>query len=173
LIAERQRQDAQIKFARMENAVVIEGWIPTDMEAKTVAEVKDASNNACVIESSEPEDSDEVPVQLKNPKFVRSFELLTRLYGLPTYNGVDPTIFIVPGFLLFFSIMLTDAIYGVMAFSWVFLDTRRRQIQHIGQRRRYYRSIIRCRNIYYRWFNRWLARGFRAQAFIFKACSDI
>jgi V/A-type H+/Na+-transporting ATPase subunit I len=116
LIAERQRQDAQIKFARMENAVVIEGWIPTDMEAKTVAEVKVASNNACVIESSEPEDSDEVPVQLKNPKFVRSFELLTRLYGLPTYNGVDPTIFIVPGFLLFFSIMLTDAIYGVMAF---------------------------------------------------------
>jgi len=30
-------------------------------------------------------------------------------------NGVDPTLFIVPGFLLFFSIMLTDAMYGVIA----------------------------------------------------------
>jgi V/A-type H+-transporting ATPase subunit I len=34
---------------------------------------------------------------------------------MPTYNGVDPTLFIVPGFLLFFSIMLTDAMYGVIA----------------------------------------------------------
>jgi V/A-type H+-transporting ATPase subunit I len=50
-----------------------------------------------------------------NPKFIRSFELLTRLYGMPTYNGVDPTLFLVPGFLLFFSIMLTDAMYGVIA----------------------------------------------------------
>jgi V/A-type H+-transporting ATPase subunit I len=34
---------------------------------------------------------------------------------MPTYNGVDPTLFLVPGFLLFFSIMLTDAMYGIIA----------------------------------------------------------
>jgi len=34
---------------------------------------------------------------------------------MPTYDGVDPTVFLVPGFLLFFSIMLTDAMYGVFA----------------------------------------------------------
>jgi V/A-type H+-transporting ATPase subunit I len=34
---------------------------------------------------------------------------------MPTYNGVDPTLLLVPGFLLFFSIMLTDAMYGVIA----------------------------------------------------------
>jgi len=34
---------------------------------------------------------------------------------LPAYNGVDPTLFLVPGFLLFFSIMLTDAMYGIIA----------------------------------------------------------
>lgn len=116
LIVERQRQEAQIKFARMEDVVIIEGWVPKNVEAKTIDEVKEITNNACVLETSDPEDTDEVPVQLRNPRFVRSFELLTRLYGLPTYNGIDPTAFMVPGFLLFFSIMLTDALYGVMAF---------------------------------------------------------
>jgi V/A-type H+-transporting ATPase subunit I len=70
-----------------------------------------------VVEVSDPEEADSVPVQLHNPRFIKSFEVLTRLYGLPTYNGVDPTLFLVPGFLLFFSIMLTDALYGAIALA--------------------------------------------------------
>lgn len=124
LIAERQREESQSKFASMESAVIIEGWVPKHMAEKTVAGMKNVSHNACVIETSDPEDNDDVPVQLKNPKFVRSFELLTRLYGLPVYNGIDPTMFLVPGFLLFFSIMLTDAMYGIMAFILGFLLIR-------------------------------------------------
>ncbi len=124
LIVERQREESQSKFASMENVVVIEGWVPKHMAEKTVAEMKNVSHNTCVIETSDPEDNDDVPVQLKNPTFVRSFELLTRLYGLPVYNGIDPTVFLVPGFLLFFSIMLTDAMYGIMAFILGFLLIR-------------------------------------------------
>lgn len=124
LIVERQREESQSKFASTENVVVIEGWVPKHMAEKTVTEMKNVSHNTCVIETSDPEDDDYVPVQLKNPTFVRSFELLTRLYGLPVYNGIDPTVFLVPGFLLFFSIMLTDAMYGIMAFILGFLLIR-------------------------------------------------
>jgi V/A-type H+-transporting ATPase subunit I len=115
LMVERQREENHTKFAKMEHVVAIEGWIPCGSVTKAVQVIKSISSGACVVDLSDPDDNDEVPVQLKNPKFFKSFELLTRLYGLPTYNGVDPTLFLAPGFLLFFSIMLTDALYGLIA----------------------------------------------------------
>ena len=115
LSAERQREESQNKFASMEHVVVIEGWIPEKRYAQAELGIREVTHEACVVEASDPEEGDDVPVQLQNPKFFRSFELLTRLYGLPEYNGVDPTLFLVPGFLLFFSIMLTDALYGAIA----------------------------------------------------------
>jgi len=115
LVMERQREESQSKFAQMEQVVAIEGWVPENSVTQTAQEIQKVSDGACVVEISDPEEKDDVPVLLKNPKFIRSFELLTRLYGMPTYNGVDPTLLIVPGFLLFFSIMLTDAMYGVIA----------------------------------------------------------
>ena len=117
LMVERQREESQNKFAEMEHVVAIEGWVPKHSATLATQEIREISNEACVVEISDPDERDNVPVQLQNPKFVRSFELLTRLYGLPAYNGIDPTLFLVPGFLLFFSIMLTDAIYGVIALA--------------------------------------------------------
>jgi V/A-type H+-transporting ATPase subunit I len=115
LMVERQREENHTKFARMEHVVAIEGWVPCESVAQAVQEIRNITGGACVLELTEPDANDDVPVQLKNPKFFKSFELLTRLYGLPTYNGVDPTLFLAPGFLLFFSIMLTDALYGLIA----------------------------------------------------------
>jgi V/A-type H+-transporting ATPase subunit I len=115
LSAERQREESQNKFASMEHVVVIAGWIPENRFLQAERDIREVTHGACVVEASDPEAGDNVPVLLKNPRVFRSFELLTRLYGLPAYNGVDPTLFLVPGFLLFFSIMLTDALYGVLA----------------------------------------------------------
>lgn len=115
LMIEKQREESQNKFARMEHVVAIEGWVPGCLAAKAAQGIREASHEACVVEVSDPEETDDVPIQLQNPRFIKSFELLTRLYGLPVYNGVDPTLFLAPGFLLFFSIMLTDAMYGVIA----------------------------------------------------------
>ncbi len=115
LAMERQREESQSKLAQMEDVVAIDGWVPENSAAQTAEEIERVSHGACVVGLSDPKETDDVPVLLKNPKFIRSFELLTRLYGMPTYNGVDPTVFLVPGFLLFFSIMLTDAMYGVIA----------------------------------------------------------
>jgi len=115
LMVERQREENHTKFARMEHVVIIEGWVPSNSVAQAVQEVTSITGGACVVDLTEPDANDDVPVQLKNPRFFKSFELLTRLYGLPTYNGVDPTLFLAPGFLLFFSIMLTDAMYGLIA----------------------------------------------------------
>jgi V/A-type H+-transporting ATPase subunit I len=51
---------------------------------------------------------------LDNAKSVKPFEMLTEMYAPPKYNEIDPTMMIMPGFLIFYGIMLTDAVYGLL-----------------------------------------------------------
>ena len=54
------------------------------------------------------------PIQFKNNKFVKMFEVLTDMYGRPEYNGFDPTPFIAVFFLLLFALGMGDAGYGLV-----------------------------------------------------------
>ena len=57
---------------------------------------------------------DNPPIEFKNNKFVKMFEVLTDMYGRPAYNGFDPTPFIAVFFLLFFAFCMGDAGYGLV-----------------------------------------------------------
>ena len=54
------------------------------------------------------------PIEFKNNKFVKMFEVLTDMYGRPAYDGFDPTPFISVFFLLFFAFCMGDAGYGLV-----------------------------------------------------------
>ncbi len=62
----------------------------------------------------EPSEGEEVPVEIENKNFIRPFEVITRLYGMPRQFDVDPTVFLAPFFALFFALCLTDAGYGIV-----------------------------------------------------------
>lgn len=53
------------------------------------------------------------PVEFKNLKPFKPFELLTELYGMPSPHEWDPTPLLTYSFLLFFSMMLADIGYGI------------------------------------------------------------
>ena len=57
---------------------------------------------------------DNPPIVLKNNSFVKMFEPLTSMYGLPVYNEFDPTAFLSIFFLLFFAMCMGDAGYGLL-----------------------------------------------------------
>lgn len=57
---------------------------------------------------------DNPPVKLRNNRFVSQFEVLTSMYGLPSYNEFDPTVFLSIFFLLFFAMCMGDAGYGLV-----------------------------------------------------------
>ena len=57
---------------------------------------------------------DNPPIKLKNNRFTRQFEVLTGMYGMPVYDEFDPTPILAPFFLLFFSLCLGDAGYGII-----------------------------------------------------------
>jgi len=63
---------------------------------------------------SEIEDSDVVPVSLRNVTLFRPFEFLIRLFGLPSYGNIDPTVVVAILFTIFFGFALGDAGYGII-----------------------------------------------------------
>jgi len=90
----------------------ISGWVYADK----VSEIKKAieGRSAAVVSVREPTEDDNVPVQIKNPWYLRPFEFVTRLYGVPHYRFIDTTPLIAPAFFIFFGMALSDAGYGLL-----------------------------------------------------------
>ncbi|MDR0893007.1 MAG: ATPase V [Mediterranea sp.] len=95
-----------------EGAVLLmEGWIPEECEA-AVTELLDQSGVYYEIRKAKREDK--APIKLKNNGFMRMYEVLTKMYGVPDYAEFDPTPLIGPFFTLFFGFCMADAGYGVI-----------------------------------------------------------
>ena len=58
-----------------------------------------------------PHDSDkrfQTPTLLKNNRFSRPFEMFVEMYGVPSYEEIDPTSFLAVSYTLLFGIMFGD-----------------------------------------------------------------
>jgi len=112
---ERERAESYSLFGKTNRTYVLEGWTPKKYGNKVKEIIESSSEGYAVVEITEPDEPEEkIPVMLDNPKSVKPFEMLTEMFAPPKYNEIDPTILIVPGFLLFYGIMLTDAVYGLL-----------------------------------------------------------
>ena len=60
--------------------------------------------------------NDKVPIQLKNNRYAKLFEPLTKMFSLPNYTELDPTPLLAPFFMLFFGLCFGDAGYGLLVF---------------------------------------------------------
>jgi len=102
------------------HTVVLEGWIKKKDYGRLEKIV--AGFEASSLTRIQPAEGEEVPVEVENRNFVRPFEMITRLYGMPVSSGVDPTACLAPFFMVFFGICLADVGYGlVMAAIMVWL----------------------------------------------------
>lgn len=102
-----------------EGAVVwLEGWIPVDCipQVKQLLEAEDV-----YYEMRPARKEDNAPIQLKNNAFVKMYEVLTRMYGMPDYAEFDPTPILAPFFSLFFAFCMGDAGYGLALIALGFL----------------------------------------------------
>ncbi len=99
-----------------ERCFVLFGWMPSDAVADLRAQLAEHHGEAVVVEEREilRQDLDTVPVALRNPPYLRPFELLVRLLPLPRYTSIDPTPFIAIFFPLFFGMILGDIGYGLI-----------------------------------------------------------
>ena len=92
------------------------GWMTESDAARFEKDVADDKNLFCLIESNEDQDKDSTltpPTKLKNPGIFRPFELFVRMYGLPSYNEIDPTIFVALTYSFIFGAMFGDVGQGL------------------------------------------------------------
>ncbi len=93
--------------------VCLDGWVPAE-ETGRLEKVLGAFDCAYELAEPTPEEYPDVPVQLKNNIFSRCMNVVTEMYSLPAYDGVDPNPLMAPFFILFFGVMMADMAYGVI-----------------------------------------------------------
>lgn len=107
---EKDRCEIPMSFGRTGKVSLLRMWVPRDKYGEVEKLINSETGNRCFIEADL--NPDDAPIILDNPRPFNYFEPLTRLFSLPKYNEIDPTIIMAPTFCIFFGIMLTDAIYG-------------------------------------------------------------
>lgn len=121
------RSDAQNRGERTDQVLCLKGWVRT----KAADELKRRLNpwkESVELVLRAPEEGENPPIALENPGFARPFETLTMMYGAPQYGAVDPSLPMLPFFLLFFGLCYADAGYGIIVTlltGWVLLKYRR------------------------------------------------
>jgi len=100
--------------AHTEESFYIVGWIPSK-DAKAFTRKLDKNNKVSyVVEDAEVVQSSQPPTKLKNNIIFRPFETLLQMYGLPSYNEIDPTPFIAITYFIMFGMMFGDVGQGLV-----------------------------------------------------------
>lgn len=121
----KERQQVQQRLVKTERTFVAMGWIPEDKAEETKLETSKVFKDAVII-IEEAQETDDIPILLKNNKLVEPFEAVTGMYALPTVHDVDPTPVLMPFFLLFFGMMMADIGYGLVMLvgTWIFMKVK-------------------------------------------------
>ena len=90
---------------------VLEGFAPVENDETLCSEF---DKMGILYIKEDAAQTDNPPIRLKNNKFVKMFESLTGMYGMPNYDEFDPTPIVSIFFLLFFAMCLGDAGYGLV-----------------------------------------------------------
>ncbi len=90
------------------------GWMAEKDAARFQAEVEDDDKLFCVIGDGKDQIHCKPPTKLKNPRIFKPFEMFVRMYGLPDYRELDPTIFMALTYTFIFGAMFGDVGQGLV-----------------------------------------------------------
>ena len=93
---------------------ILVGWIPADNEKYFTKHLDGIKSVEYSLTDGKDELKNSPPVIMKNPPFVKLYEFYVKMYGLPNYNEVDPTLFVAITYTLFFGIMFGDVGQGLI-----------------------------------------------------------
>ncbi|MCD6522542.1 MAG: V-type ATP synthase subunit I [Candidatus Diapherotrites archaeon] len=111
---EVERSEIRTWFGRTHYTTYIEAWVPSKKYKAFEHLIMKETDGQAVIRKLKPDEGEEPPVLLDNPKPLKPFEMLTNMYAPPKYGEIDPTPMLAPMFLIYFGLMLTDTVYGII-----------------------------------------------------------
>ena len=106
--------DIKKYVSKYNESFILVGWIPEEQEELFSRQLGDVYGIEFSIEKVDNEEKHSPPVKLKNNRFSRPFESFVEMYGLPSYNEIDPTVIVSILYTLFFGIMFGDVGQGIV-----------------------------------------------------------
>lgn len=117
LLLQKQRVEGLSFLGRTERTFVVRGWCPAEKVSAVQSKLEEL-DGPIATEFRDPRADDKPPVILKNKPLAAPFQIVTNIFGWPSYSEVDPTPVLAPFFALFFALALTDAGYGLIMMAY-------------------------------------------------------
>ncbi len=91
--------------------MLLEGWVPSENASALETQL---DKQGYFFQQLEIKEEDKVPIKLRNNKFAKLYEPITKMFSLPNYAEIDPTPLFAPFFMLFFGLCFGDGGYGLL-----------------------------------------------------------
>lgn len=151
LAIEAEKATSPVHFRTTRNSFMIEGWVPSEQfdplsklihthtggrvfvtELKEPAASSASGAHASGHDAASHDETEQVPVQLRNWSPSGPYELLTDTYARPKYRELDPTLFFYFGFPLFYGMMLGDTGYALVLLLMVWTGVFTKAFEFFG-----------------------------------------
>ena len=106
--------DLRNKAAIVNDKFYIVGFIPKSESDNFMSLFDDLESVSVVLQPADTNGKLEPPIKLKNNKFSQPFSMFVEMYGLPSYNGINPTALVAVTYTLLFGIMFGDLGQGLV-----------------------------------------------------------
>lgn len=108
-----QREEVKGRLLASQTTIFLEGWVPAESLPR-LESLLSRYPTAWEASDPQPDEYPSVPIQLKNNALTRPLNMVTNMYVLPAYDGVDPNPLMAPFFIFFFGLMMADMAYGIL-----------------------------------------------------------
>ncbi|MGO8805754.1 MAG: V-type ATP synthase subunit I, partial [Candidatus Bathyarchaeia archaeon] len=106
--------NAEKKMGQSGRLATVKGFVPQKKFQELTEKVTGMLDGKVLVLSNEVAVAEDPPTKITHGRFVRPFEELTKLYGLPHYNELDPTPFMAISFPILFGLMFGDMGHGII-----------------------------------------------------------
>jgi V/A-type H+/Na+-transporting ATPase subunit I len=113
LSIEARKLEVLNNFGFTDSAFAVEGWVPEKRLEGVKQTLRHNSPSSRIFEIA-PDEHEEPPTLLENPKRLKFFESFIRFYATPDSREVDPSLIFGLVFPVFFGLMLGDIGYSLM-----------------------------------------------------------
>ena len=105
---------AERKILQSGRLATVKGFVPQKKVQELSEKVTEMLDGKVLVLENEVAETEDPPTMISNNRFVRPFEELTKLYGLPHYEELDPTPVIAITFPILFGLMFGDLGHGLV-----------------------------------------------------------
>lgn len=110
----KEKNEAQQNVLRTSYLFAFEGWITNDKFDSLQHWIQQVFVGDVTVEKVTPAEGERIPSCIKNKPGISSFDSMTKMFGAPAKEDIDPTPAIAPFFIIFFGVCLSDTGYGLI-----------------------------------------------------------